>query len=456
MRWNTNQRIAGLSLVLIPLGGCAASPRLTVDPQIAEMVRRVDARRIESDIRRLAAFGTRHTLSETESDTRGIGAARRWLRDEFQRISRQSGGRLRVELDGYRQEPDGKRITRPVEIVNVVATLPGSQPESTDRVYVVSGHYDSRASDPLDYESDAPGADDDASGVAAVLELARVMSPYQFDATVVFMAVAGEEQGLHGSAHAARKARAADVNIGAMITNDIIGSSLSADGRRDNRRVRVFSAGLSLVETPAQAEIRQKVGGENDAPARQLARYIDRACDAYVPGFDVVTIFRLDRFLRGGDHKSYSLQGYPAVRFTEMNENYAHQHQDVRIENGIQFGDLPQFVDFDYVADVARANIAALASLARAPDRPKNVRIITAKLTNDTTLRWNVNAEPDLSGYVILWRQTDAPQWQHAAHVGRVTEHTLPLSKDNYFFGVCAVDQEGHRSQAVFPTPSKK
>ena len=444
-----------VGVTAIVISGCSHTPRLNVDPQIARMVREVDTGRIRSDVSALVGFGTRATLSETQSDTRGIGAARRWIRDQFSRTSRQTGGRLRVEMDGYRQEPDGKRVVKPVDIFNVVATLPGRQRESADRVYIVSAHYDSRASDPADYKSDAPGADDDASGVAAVIEMARVMSRYEFDATIVFMAVAGEEQGLLGSKYAANKARKNGVKVAGMFTNDIIGSSLSADGVRDRVRVRVFSEGVPLAETPEQAGIRRRIGSGNDAAARQLARYADRACDAYVPGFDVVLIARLDRYLRGGDHKSYSLAGYPAIRFTEFHEDYRHQHQDVRVRNGVQYGDLPEFLDYGYLADVTRTNIAALASLARAPARPNNARVIADQLTNDTTLRWDANAEPDLAGYEILWRETTAPQWQHSVPCGKVTEHTLPLSKDNYIFGVCAMDEEGHRSEAAYPLPAK-
>jgi len=437
------------------LVGCQAGPHLKVDPQIADMVRAVDAGRIEADIRTLVGFGTRATLSDTKSDTRGIGAARRWIKREFERISQETGGRLRVSFEGYHQDPDGRRIIKPVEIVNVVATLPGRRPESADRVYVVSGHYDSIPSDPKDFTSDAPGADDDASGVAAVLEMARVMSAKDFDATIVFMAVAGEEQGLFGSREAARRAKKAGVNVAGMFTNDIIGNSLSVDGVRDRGHVRVFSEGVPLTETPAQARIRQHTGSENDSPARQLARYVDLACDAYVHQFDVTLIFRLDRFLRGGDHKSFSLAGYPAIRFTEVHENYNHEHQNIRTVDGVQYGDLPKFVDFNYVANVTRTNLAALASLARAPARPTDVRVITKMLTNKTTLAWKPNAERDLAGYEILWRETSAPQWQGSQPVGNVTTYTINLSKDDYIFGVCALDIKGHRSDAVYPLPTR-
>ncbi len=448
----------GLSaaVVLLSVAGCARETRMPPDPQIAQMVRDVDPVRLEATVRTLVGFGTRHTLSETDDERRGIGAARRWIESQLRDISKANGGRLIVHIDGYRQEPDGRRIVKPVDILNVTATLPGTQRESTERLYVVAAHYDSIPSDPTDYARDAPGANDDASGTAAVLEAARIMSAYEFDATIVFMLVAGEEQGLFGSRYAAGKMRREKLNVAGMFTNDIIGSSLSADGVRDRGHVRVFSEGVPLAETPEQREIRQRVGSENDSAARQLARYVDEICASYLPNFDVVLIYRIDRFLRGGDHKSFALEGYPAIRFTEMNEDYRHQHQNVRMENGVQYGDLPEFVDFAYTADVTRVNIAALASLARAPAKPSNARVITAGLSNSTTLRWNANTEPDLAGYEIVWRETTAPQWQHSTKVGGdVTEHEHPLSKDNYVFGVRAVDSDGHRSEAAYPLPSK-
>lgn len=449
-------RFFALSACMLLLTGCATSRRDRLDPDIQNMVRDIDPQKIESHVKTLVGFGTRNTMSETESQTRGIGAARRWIRDEFKRISAANGNRLVVEMDGYHQEPDGRRIVKSIDILNVLATLPGSQPQSADRIYIVSGHYDSICSDGSDFTCDAPGADDDASGVAAVLELARVMSKHKFDATIVFMAVAGEEQGLLGSAYQAKKSRERGDNIEGMLTNDIIGNSLSADGVRDRKHVRLFSENVPMNETPEQAEIRKRVGNEHDSQARQLARAIDRECDRYVSGFDVVLINRLDRFLRGGDHKSYALAGYPGVRFTEMNEDYRHQHQNVRIENGVQYGDLPEFVDYDYIADVARVNAAGLATLARAPAPPKNVRVITAKLTTDTTLRWDANTEPDHAGYVIVWRETTSSQWQWSKHVGKITEVTLPFSKDNYIFGVAAIDREGHQSRAVYPLPARE
>ncbi len=445
-----------IAVIASTLGAAGDSPQLVIDPQIERMVRDVDAGRIASHIHKLVSFGTRNTMSETESDTRGIGAARRWIRDEFERISHESGGRLKVEFDAYRQEPDGTRIVKPTDIVNVVATLPGRQPASADRLYIVSGHYDSIASDPKDFTSDAPGANDDASGVAAVLEMARVMAGYKFDATVVFMAVAGEEQGLLGSTHAARRLRAKKANVAAMLTNDIIGGAALNDGTNDRARVRVFSEGVPMNETEVEANMRLRAGGENDSPARQLARYAASACDAYVRDFDVMLIFRMDRLMRGGDHKAFCSAGYSGIRFTEVFENYDHQHQNVRVEDAVHYGDLAEYVDFDYVANVARVNLSTLAALARAPAAPSGVRIVVAKLGQGTHVRWKANTEPDLMGYDILWRETTSPRWQWSKRVGKVTEHWLPLSKDNYFFGVAAVDKDGHRSEAVFPSPAKK
>lgn len=443
------------AVLMFATGDSATPPRLEIDPQIAEMVRQVDAQRVKAHVRRLVDFGTRNTLSETESATRGIGAARRWLVEELTRASQSTGGRLRVETQGYPQEPDGNRITKPIDIVNVVATLPGTDSEGGGRTYVVSGHYDSMCSDPKDYECDAPGANDDASGVAAVLELAHVLSGHTFEATIVFLLTAGEEQGLLGSAYSARQAKERGVQVAGMITNDIVGSSAPADGLGEKPAVRVFSEGVPLSETEEDAARRQRIGSENDSPSRQLARYIDWAAEAYVPEFDVVLVFRTDRFLRGGDHKSYNRVGFPAVRFTEMKEDYGRQHQNVRLENGVQLGDLPEFVDPGYVAQVARVNLAAVASLARAPAAPREVRVDVSRLTNDTRLYWSANGESDLAGYEVVWRETTAPQWQRAQRVGPVTEFTSPLSKDNFIFGVCAVDQQGHRSEVVYPLPSK-
>ena len=432
------------------------APAARRDAEVARMLGEIDARNIERNIRKLVSFGTRNTLSRQDDPARGIGAARDWIYGELQGYSRESGGRLKVELQGFDQEP-GKfpRIAKTTRLTNVVATLPGAQSESAARVYVVSGHYDSMCSSPTDAECDAPGANDDASGTALVMELARVMSKRTFDATLVFMAVAGEEQGLVGATHFAEEAKKAGTNVEAMFTNDIVGSTLGGNGVRDRRSVRVFSEGVPSSETEQEAATRRSVGGENDSPARQLARFIVEAGARYLPGFNVRMVYRRDRYLRGGDHIPFLERGYAAVRFTEPNEDYNHQHQNVRTENGTRYGDLPEFVDFAYVAEVARTNCAALAELARAPARPRDVRIVTKRLTNDTDLEWAANREPDLAGYEVVWRETTAPAWTNARFVGNVTAYTASgMSKDNYFFGVRAVDREGHRSPVTYPRPS--
>lgn len=425
------------------------------DPEIARMITEIDPRNIERAIRKLVSFGTRNTLSEQDNPARGIGAARDWLRDEFQRIADGTQGRMTVELQSFVQEPGRfPRIAKPTRVTNVVATLRGSQPESVNRVYVVSGHYDSMCSSPTDAACDAPGANDDASGTAAVLEVARVMSRKNFDATIIFMAVAGEEQGLVGATRFAEQAEKNRLDIEAMFTNDIVGNTLGGNGVRDRRTLRVFSEGVPSSETEAEARTRRSVGGENDSASRQLARFVREIAETYTPRFRVQMIYRRDRYLRGGDHIPFLERGYPAVRFTEPNEDYTHQHQNVRTENGTRYGDLPEFVDFNYVADVARVNAAALAALARAPARPRSVAINTRRLTNDTDLQWAANTEPDLAGYEIVWRDTTSPVWTHSRFVGRATSYTMKgMSKDNYFFGVRAVDASGNRSPASYPRP---
>ena len=418
---------------------------------VEQVVAGVSARRIEANIRKLVSFGTRNSLSDTESTTRGIGAARRWIAEEMRRCG---GERLEVAFDEH-LVPPGPRIPKPTKIVNVVATLPGTQAESRERVYVVSGHYDSMPSDPSDGERDAPGANDDASGTAVAMELACVMSRHRFDATLVFMAVAGEEQGLYGSQGFARNARAKGMNIAGMITNDIVGNTRAPDGKVDRSRLRLFAQGVPAVkELPDDVLAALRTGGENDLPTRQLARRIREAAARYVRGIQVEVIWRRDRYLRGGDHFPFLEAGYPAVRFTEPVEDWRHQHQDVRVEGGVQYGDLPQFVDFGYVAQVARVNGAALASLALAPSAPRDVEMEALQLENDTTLRWAPNPEPDVAGYRIVWRATTAPDWQFSQDAGNTTRFTLVgISKDNFSFGLQAYDREGHTSVATYPRP---
>src|SRR5687767_12104368 len=425
------------------------------NPGIASIVRRIDARNIERIIRQLAAFGTRNTLSEQNDPKRGIGAARDWLYAEFLKVAETSGGRMTVEKQSYEQAK-AQRIPQPTIITNVVATLKGSQPQATDRIYVVSGHYDSMCNSPTDAKCDAPGANDDASGTAAVLEMARVMAKYKFDATIVFMAVAGEEQSLLGATYFAEQAKKNNMDIEAMFTNDIVGNTLGGNGVRDRRTLRVFSEGVPSNETQQEATTRRNVGGENDSKSRQLARFIKEVTERYVPAMKVMVIYRRDRYGRGGDHQPFLERGYAAVRFTEPNEDYRHQHQNIRIENGIQYGDLPQFVDFDYVANVARVNAASLAMLASAPARPKNVTM-TLGLSNDTELKWEANKEPDVAGYEVVWRDTTAPIWTNSRSVGNVMNYTLKgMSKDNYFFGVRALDRQGNRSPVTYPRPAAR
>ncbi len=421
------------------------------------MVKEISAKNIEANIRKLVSFGTRHTLSDPTSETRGIGAARRWLETEFQRYRKDSGGLLQVTMDEFTQPP-GERNPDLTQVVNVVATLPGEQSQARDRIYVVSGHYDSRVSDPMNATADAPGANDDASGVAAVLELARVMSQKKWDATIVFMAVAGEEQGLFGSTHWARMAKEKNWNIAGMITNDIIGSSHAEGGQFASTRVRLFAEGVPPLQQMSTAWQQQiKTGGENDSPARELARFIKTQGERYVPGMTVDIVYRKDRYLRGGDHSPFLEAGYPAVRMTEPNEDFRHQHQDVRQENGVQFGDRPEFVDFEYVAQVARINAASLGALALGPAAPRGVEVETKELTNDTTLHWRANQEPDLASYEVVWRETTASLWQRSVSAGKEIRFTVPkVSKDNYLFGVAAVDQDGNRSPSVYPAPAAK
>jgi Zn-dependent M28 family amino/carboxypeptidase len=422
------------------------------NPQIGRIVSEIDARNIENTIRKLVSFGTRNTLSEQNDPNRGIGAARDWLYSEFQKAAVESGGRMTVEKQTFEQ-PKAARVPQPTMLTNIIATLKGMQPESVNRVYVVSGHYDSMCNMPTDAKCDAPGANDDASGTAAVLEMARVMAKYKFDATIIFMTVPGEEQGLLGATHFAEEAKKNNVDIEAMFTNDIIGSSLGGNGVRDPHTVRVFSEGVPSSETQQEAMTRRSVGGENDSPSRQLARFIKETSERYVPAMKVWMIYRRDRYGRGGDHQPFLERGYAAVRFTEPNEDYHHQHQNVRIENGIQYGDLPQFDDFNYIANVARVNAVSLAALALAPARPKNV-VFPSGLANDTVIRWDANKEPDLASYEIVWRDTTAATWTNSLAVGNVLTYTMKgMSKDNYFFGVRAVNKEGNKSQVTYPRP---
>lgn len=436
-------------------GQNVTAPKPRLDPEIQKMIREVSAKRVEADIRKLVSFGTRNTLSEQDNPTRGIGAARDWIFGEFQKISADCGNCLAVEKQTFLQPanpPPRGRVPEPTNLTNVIATLKGTT--DPGRVYVVSGHYDSMCSSPTDAKCDAPGANDDASGTAAVIELARVMSKRKFDATIVFMTVPGEEQGLLGATHFAEQAKQKAMNIEGMFTNDIVGGVTTHKNSPNRNRVRVFSEGVPSDETEAQARTRRSVGGENDSASRQLARYVKEQSDRYLKNFKVWMIYRRDRYLRGGDHIPFLERGFTAVRITEVDEDYTHQHQNVRTENGIFYGDTPEFVDFEYTANVTRVNLIALASLASAPARPKNVGIVTTRLTNDTELKWDANTDTDLAGYEVVWRDTTAAEWTSSQPVGTATTYLAKrMSKDNYFFGVRAVDKSGNRSPVVYPRP---
>jgi len=421
------------------------------DPDIVQLVREISPARLENYVRTLVGFGTRHSLSSPDDPRRGVGAARRWIRETLEKCAREAGGRLRVELDEFVQAPT-PRTPKPTPIANVVAMLPGDDANARARTIVVSGHYDSMCGNVMNAECDAPGANDDASGTALVMELACTMSKLRYPATLTFLAVAGEEQGLLGAAHWAQDARSRGVEVEAMVTNDIVGNAHDESGRRDASTVRLFAEGVPAgKETSEEWQRRLGTGGENDSAARELARAMIEAAKRYVPEMSVKLVYRRDRYLRGGDHIPFLAQGYAAVRFTEAHEDFRHQHQDVRVVDGVQYGDLPQFVDFPYLATVTRVNAAALASLARAPAAPSGVRIETLQLENRTTLSWLANPATGLAGYEIVWRETTAPFWEGAQFVGDVTRGSVPLSKDDYIFSVRAVGTGGHRSLATYP-----
>lgn len=422
------------------------------DQQIKNMIDQVSSQNIESIVRKLVSFETRHSMSDTLSSKTGIGAARNWIKSELESYSRTSGSRLKVEFDTFTQPADGRRVMSPTVMKNVLGILPGTDP-SDDRVFIVSGHYDSRATDVNDSKIFAPGANDDASGTAATMELARVMSKHKFNATIIFVAMVAEEQGLYGAANLARRAKAEKWNVAGMITNDIVGNTYAMEtGIKDNRSVRIFSEGVSAAETPEEASRRASTGSENDGKARQFARYVKELGERYVDQLDVKLIYRRDRYLRGGDHTPFSQQGFAGIRITEMNENFDRQHQTVRNENGVNFGDLPDFVDYDYTQKVTRMNLAALANLASAPREPLNVGIITSGLTNRTELKWQAPQGEKPSGYYVVMRETSSPVWEKKFFVTD-TSAFLNYSKDNYYFGVQSVDADGHESLVVIPIP---
>ena len=450
--------VLGSALMLAQNPGKLAVPA-TPDPQIAAALRDISAARIQQTIEKLVSFQTRQTLSSEmpASSGKGATAAAEWIKSQFTAYSQQCGGCLEVKTDEFIQEP-GPRIPKPTKITNVYAVLRGSNPANAGRIVLVTGHYDSRNSDPIDAAGAAPGANDDGSGTAVSLECARVLSKHRFHATIIFLTVAGEEQGLNGSAHFAKMARAEGWNIEAALNNDIVGGDRTpGDTLQDPHIVRVFSEGIPSTADDKQLKLIRALGGENDGPSRQLARYVQSVSAEYLPArtFHPLLVARHDRYLRGGDHSSFNEQGFAAVRFTEYRENYNHQHQNVRTENGVEYGDLPQFVNYDYTANVARLNAATLASLASAPAPPQNVRLLTKQLQNDSTLEWDASPGGLATSYEILWRGTTASDWEHAQPVSSGTKATVPVSKDNVIFAVCAVGANGHRSLAVMPLPER-
>jgi hypothetical protein len=416
------------------------------DKELQQILASIDVNRIKNTITKLTSFGTRHTLSNQTDPVRGIGAARDWIASELQTYAAASQGRMKISMPSYIQEPED-RILFPVRITDVIATLQGT--EGSNRVYVVSGHYDSRVTDVLNFTDDAPGADDDASGVAVSMELARVMASHKPAATIVFATVAGEEQGLYGSRHLAELMKNASMDVQGMLDNDIVGSPVGDDNSSDPTIIRMFASGIPQTATFADVTHIASIGGENDSPARELGRFIAEVSQNSATGMRVQSIWRPDRFLRSGDHIPFLENGFPAVRFTEPKENFAHQHQDTRIVNGQQFGDLIEFVDFDYIARVAKVNGAGLWSLANAPGTPKGAKIDTSQLTNNSTLTWT--NDPNAAGYEIVWRPSDQAFWTHSIPVGKVTSANIMLSKDNVDFGIRAVGKNGMKSPAAFP-----
>jgi hypothetical protein len=440
--------LAAIVTMVTASGASAGEGELTSPASLHDLVSAVEAGRLEADVRKLVSFGTRHTLSETESDARGIGAARRWIESEFETISAACDGCL--EVFTLSDVVQGRRIPEPTEVVNVLAILRGTR--DTNRYVVMSGDIDSRVSDPLDFSSDSPGANDNASGMAGVLEAARVLSAHEFPASIIFVGLSGEEQGLYGGKIMAEHAGDAGWHLQAVLNNDMIGNIEGVNGVIDNTTARVFSEGTRATETVEEARLRRFTGGEVDSASRNLARYIDGMADGYLPNLDVMMIYRLDRFGRGGHHRPFNDLGFPAVRIMETNENYNRQHQDLRLEDGIAYGDVIEGVDFDYAAKLTALNVVSLAAMASAPTPPAEVAIEGA-VQPSTRLRWS--ASRGAAGYRVHWRLTTSPVWTHSRLVGNVTEAELEnLVIDNYLFGVSAISASGFESPVVFPGPA--
>lgn len=442
--------------LLCLLSGKAAFSQTTInrDPEIEQMVKEVSADSLKSYIHSMVAYGTRNTLSTQADPNRGIGAARNWVLAKFRSFAEQSNGRLTAFIDTTTLQPDKRRVDTMLLLGNVVATLKGTDP-SDNRVFIISGHLDNMRSNVMDRTGDAPGANDDGSGSAAVIECARIMSKHSFPATIIFVTVSGEEQGLLGANYMASKAKREGWNIEAVLNNDIMGSNNSSETNIiDNTRIRVFSEGLSVLDTGRVAMNIRNLGLENDGRARQLARYVKETGERYVENLEVVMVYRNDRFLRGGDHSPYVQNGFAAVRITEMNENYYHQHQNVRLENGIQYGDLPEFMDFEYLRKNTGMNLANLANLAKSPGMPQQVRVEVTRLSNYTSLTWKAPKTNRAKGYYVMMRETTSPVWQKKIYTTQ-QEYRLPYSKDNYFFAVQAVSETGNEGLAVVPGVSR-
>ena len=433
---------------------CFSQVTITRDPLIATMVKNISADSIQSYVNRMVTFGTRNTLSTQTDPNRGIGAARNYVLAKFNEFARSSGGRLSAFIDTVTLQKDGRRVDTTLLLGNVVATLKGSDP-ADNRIFIISGHLDNMRSNVMDRVGDAPGANDDASGVAALLECARVMSRYSFPATIMFVATSGEEQGLLGAGFMAEKARQQNWNIEAVLNNDIMGSNNSSETNIiNNTQVRVFSESFSVQDTGRAALNIRSLGLENDGKARQLARYVKETGERYVDNLQVILIYRNDRYLRGGDHTPFVARGYAAVRITEMNENYYHQHQDVRIENGIQYGDLERFMDFEYLRKNTAMNLACLANLAKSPSMPQEVKLETKRLTNFSNLTWSAPKTGKVKGYYILLRETTSAFWQKKIFTTEL-KIDLPYSKDNYFFAVQSVSEDGNEGIPVVPVPAR-
>ena len=437
-----------------PVGLTSATNTGNFDPNLRALLAQIDPSRIQATIQKLVSFGTRHTASSQADPVRGIGAATAWVFGQMQAIAATSNGNMTVQQQTFVQ-PVSSRIPVPTTITNCIATLQGTA--SPQRFYVVTGHLDSRVTDVLDFTDDAPGADDDGSGVACVLELARLFATRQFPGTIVFATVDGEEEGLYGSTFMAQQMAAAGNDVQGMFSNDIVGTGDAHDGSKpDPFTVRLFVEGIPTNVTAGQVSLMQAVGGENDGLSHQLGRFVQSVAPFNLTGMNIELIWRRDRYLRASDHVSFQGQGYPAARFTEPRENFDHEHQNTQVVDGVQLGDLIQYVDFNYVARVTGVNAAALWGLASSPSTPKGVQIHTNPPvnfagTNFTSLQWNANPETNLTGYEVVMRATSDSDWTSALPVGNVTSVTLNISKDNVQFGVRAVDQNGNRSPVAFP-----